>query len=69
MAWETNSATLFEAEQRAALEHLAGDIFEADRRLDQLQLVRRAHLVHHGGRRDRFDDPSPALSIHDEMVQ
>ena len=31
--------------------------------------MRGAHPVHHGGRGQRFDDASPALSIYDEMVQ
>src|ERR1039458_1496745 len=42
---------------------------EADARLGQFKPVRLAHLVHHGCRVQCLDDPSPALSIDDEMVQ
>ena len=37
--------------------------------LDQRQTVNRAHLVHHRRGRERFDDTSAALAIHDEMMQ
>ena len=69
MPGKTDAAALLEAQQHPALEHFTGDIFEADRGLDQLEPVRRAHLVHHRRRGQRFHNPAPALSVHDKMMQ
>ena len=68
-AGETDAAAFFRAEQHVTLEHLRTNIFEADAGFDQWQPMGRAHFVHHRSGRKRFHHPSPALSIHDEMMQ
>ena len=69
VAGKTDATALLRAEQHIALEHFRADVFEADAGLDHFQAVVRAHLVHHGGGGERLDDPSPALAVHDEMMQ
>ena len=66
---KTDAAAFLSAQQHAALEHFRANVFETNTRFDQRQIVRSAHLVHHRRGRQCFDDASPALAVHDEMMQ
>ena len=66
---KADAAAFFKAQQDVALQHFGADVFEAHACLHQLQPVMRAHLIHHRGRGQRFDDASFALAIDDEMME
>ncbi len=66
---ETDAAAFLRREQHAALEHFGAKILETHAGLDERQIIRRAHFVQHRSRRQRFHDASPALAIHNVVMQ
>ena len=66
---KTDAAAFFRAKQHIALEHLGTNILEADAGFDERQPIGRAYFVHHRSRRERFHHTSPALAVHNQMMQ